>query len=351
MLSIVVPTYNESKNIEELITSVFSTLNKAGIAGELIIVDDGSPDGTDQLVVKMAQRYPVRLIQRDAKKGLASAVMEGFSAAKYEIVCAMDADLSHPVEVLPALYEKVANNFDISVGSRLVPGGSSEDWTLHRKFISAFARSLAVPLTTVKDLTSGYFMLKRSVIEGVRLNPIGFKILLEILVKGRYQKAAEVPIVFKDRKGGKSKMGLKQQWEYLQQLVDLYHVKYPVPSEFVRFGLVGGTGVVINILVLALFKELFHVHYLIAAVPAFIVAASSNFYLNKVITFPGKNGLKIQHQYINFFLASLAGVLLNVGILYLLVEFGHWWLYYAQLTAILLVGVINFINAKVFAFR
>lgn len=352
MISIIVPTYNESKNIEELTRSIFATLNQSGIDGELIVVDDGSPDGTGKMVLKLAEHYPVRLIQRGGKKGLASAVLEGFNAAKYKIICAMDADLSHPVEVLPALYREVAEKgHDISVGSRLVPGGNSEDWTFHRKLISAAARSIAVPLTSVKDLTSGYFVLKRDAIDGVELNPIGFKILLEILVKGNYKSATEIPIVFRDRKGGKSKMGLKQQWEYLQQLADLYQVKYPTPSEFVRFGLVGGTGVVVNLLVMAFLVEVFHLHYMLAAVGAFGVAVSSNFYLNKIFTFPGKNGLQVRHQYVNFVLASLFGVLLNLGILYILVEFSHWWYLYAQLTAVILVGMVNFVNAKVFAFR
>lgn len=352
MLSIIIPTYNESRNVAELIESIFAVLRKENITAELIIVDDGSPDGTGDIVTAMSKDYPVVLLQRGAKLGLASAVVDGFNRAKYDILCAMDADLSHPIEVLPMLFREIAEkNIDITVGSRLVDGGSSEDWTPHRRFASAFARSFAVPLTSVRDLTSGYFMLRRSVIDGVKLNPIGFKILLEILVKGKYKQASEVPIVFRDRKGGKSKMGLKQQLEYGIQLIDLYHVKYPTASEFVRFAVIGGSGVVVNLAVMAVFVEIFHLYYILASLIAFFAAVSNNFVLNKVITFPDKNGLKVHHQYINFVLVSAFGLLLNLGILYSLVEFAHLWYIYAQLIAIVMVGVVNFINSKYFVFK
>ena len=136
----------------------------------------------------------------------------------------MDADLSHKPEDIPSLYN-VMDKADIAIGSRLVKGGGSTNWPLYRRFVSFVARSLARPLTDVKDLTSGFFMLKKPVIKGRSFNPIGFKILLEILAKGNYNKALEVPIVFVDREGGKSKMGPREVLDYLKQLSILYFEK------------------------------------------------------------------------------------------------------------------------------
>ena len=223
MISIVVPTYNERKNLEELVERISKTLNNASLSFELIIIDDNSPDGTGELAEGFKKKFNIAVLHRKGKKGLASAVLDGFKIAKGDIFCVMDADLSHPPEVIPRLYEAIkSEKAEIAVGSRLVAGGGSTDWPWYRKIVSYVARAFARPLTNVKDSTSGYFMVKKSVIEGVALSPIGFKILLEILAKGNYNKATEVPIVFANREGGESKLGTKEIFEYLKQASMLY---------------------------------------------------------------------------------------------------------------------------------
>jgi dolichol-phosphate mannosyltransferase len=224
MLSIIVPTYNESKNIDELLTRIFKALKPNYIQYEVVVVDDNSPDGTGQIAEALMSKYDLKVVRRPKKIGLASAVLNGFKVASGDIFCVMDADLSHPPEAIPEMLKAInANEADIVVASRVVEGGGATNWPWYRKFGSRFAQMLAKPLTKVNDNTSGYFMLRKSVVEGVdNINPIGFKILLEILVKGKYSKVKEVAIVFNDREGGKSKLGSKQILEYLKQLFILY---------------------------------------------------------------------------------------------------------------------------------
>jgi len=227
MLSIIVPTYNEKSNIEELAEKIFSNLNKANINGELIIVDDNSPDKTAEFAESLKNRYNIRVVCRKNEKGLSSAVVEGFKHATNDIIAFMDADLSHPPELLVKMFNEIKeNNTDLVVGSRLVQGGGSADWSLIRRFVSFVARMLAKPITKVKDLTSGYFMMNKSVVENVKLNVSGFKIGLEIIVKGNYNKVTEVPFIFVGRTKGQSKLKPKQIIEYLFHVLSLYSYSF-----------------------------------------------------------------------------------------------------------------------------
>ena len=220
MLSIIIPTLNERNNLEELCDRIFKVVPKDS---ELILVDDNSKDGTIELAKVLFEKYPITIIARPRKLGLSSAVIDGFKIAKGEILAVMDADLQHPPEVLPKMLDWINNGkAELIIGSRLVPGGGSKDWPWYRKIISLVARIPAMPLTKVKDLTSGLLVLKKKVVAGVKLNPIGLKIGLEIICKGKYSKVSEFPIMFGERHGGQSKLGNKQIFEYLVQLRQLY---------------------------------------------------------------------------------------------------------------------------------
>lgn len=223
MLSIIVPTYNESKNIEELLTRLFTALKPNYTQYEVIVVDDNSPDGTAAIAEALKSKFELRVVKRPRKISLASAVLNGFKLATGDIYCVMDADLSHPPEAIPGMFKALSAGADIVVGSRCVPEGGATNWPWYRRIGSRFAQLLAKPITHVNDNTSGFFMIKKKVVDGADINPIGFKILLEILVKGDYATVKEVPIVFNDRGGGKSKLGAKQTLEYLKQLSILYY--------------------------------------------------------------------------------------------------------------------------------
>jgi dolichol-phosphate mannosyltransferase len=228
-LSIVVPTYNERTRIAELVSAVFAVFRDYQLDGELVIVDDNSPDGTGAIVDGLRAQHGERLqvVHRAGKLGLGTAVMEGFLASGAPVVGVMDADFSHPPDGIPRLYAVFRDlHVDAVVGSRYVPGGGAENWPFARLLLSKMACVLAWPLTPVRDATSGFFLIRREVVEGVRIAAGGFKICLELLVRSPVRSVAEVPYVFIDRTIGESKMTLREAMGYLTQLRQLYVVRF-----------------------------------------------------------------------------------------------------------------------------
>jgi dolichol-phosphate mannosyltransferase len=222
--SIVIPTYNEAGGIERLIRELDGVFKANALDGEIIVVDDNSPDGTGAIVDRLAPEFPVRCLHRPGKLGLSSGVIDGWRAARpeSEALGAMDADFSHDIAILPKLVRALEDGYGLAVGSRYVRGGGITNWPWRRIITSKVACALAQPLTRIKDITSGYFLVRRSAIEDVELDPIGFKIGLEVIAKGHYGKALEVPYVFTDRVLGESKLNNKEIVNYLKQLRKLY---------------------------------------------------------------------------------------------------------------------------------
>jgi dolichol-phosphate mannosyltransferase len=225
-VSFIIPTYNERENIPVIAKQLFDVARRAKIDLELVIVDDNSPDGTGKIIDELSKKYKIVPVHRKGKLGLGSAVTTGFKRAKGEILGVIDADLSHPPSILPRLVKPLMmNKADMVVGSRYVKGGGVEVWPFHRKMISLVATLPARPLTRVKDPMSGLFAFKRNVIKGKKLNVKGYKIGMEILVKGNTKKVREVPFVFRNRKMGESKLGLEEYGDYLKNLCLLYKYK------------------------------------------------------------------------------------------------------------------------------
>jgi dolichol-phosphate mannosyltransferase len=223
--SIVVPTYNEAGGIERLIVSLDEVFRTHQLDGEIIVVDDNSPDGTGAIVDRLAATYPVRCLHRPGKMGLSSGVIDGWRFARpdSDAVGAMDADFSHDVNALPPMVAALASGeYGLAIGSRYVPGGGIENWPMRRKITSLVAIALAKPLTPVRDITSGFFLVRRRALEGVELDPIGFKIGLEVIAKAHYGRALEVPYVFTDRIAGTSKLNSNEILNYLRQLGRIY---------------------------------------------------------------------------------------------------------------------------------
>ncbi|MHA1632876.1 MAG: polyprenol monophosphomannose synthase [Candidatus Freyarchaeota archaeon] len=223
-ISVVVPTYNERDNLGELVSRLRRALS--GFPYELIVVDDGSPDGTGELAEELAEKYGnIRVIHRSGKLGLASAVVDGIRAARGDVVAVMDADLQHPPEVLPHMLREIEGGADLVVASRYVEGGRVEGWSKWRRLVSKTATLLARMLVPkagrVKDPLSGFFAFKRSILDGLELNPEGFKILLEIIAKARFQKLVETPYTFQARKRGESKLKTSEYINYLKHLTKL----------------------------------------------------------------------------------------------------------------------------------
>ncbi|MDD1775891.1 MAG: polyprenol monophosphomannose synthase [Candidatus Methanomethylicus sp.] len=218
-LSVVLPTFNERENIIELIEGIFESLD--GREFEIVVVDDGSPDGTAELCDQVALTRPnVRVIRRSNKNGLASAVIDGIIAADSELVAVMDADMQHPHSTLPKLLQMLNDGYDVAIGSRYVEGGAIEGWTLWRRSVSKGAIRIAHALLPesrkVKDPMSGFFALKKSALNGIEFDLLGFKILLELLIKGDYGRIAEVPYAFASRHNGDSKLSWKEYVNFLR---------------------------------------------------------------------------------------------------------------------------------------
>ncbi len=225
MISIIVPTYNEAGNIKRIVKRIHNAVRKDY---EVIVVDDNSPDKTWCIAQKLGKKYSVRVIKRKGKLGLSTAVLRGFNEARGEIIGVIDADLSHPPELIPRLVQPIIKNrADITIGSRYIKGGGVEEWPFFRRLMSKAATLLARPLTAVRDPMSGYFFMKKEVVGGRKklLRPKGYKILLEILSKGQYKKFKEIPYTFRNRNIGKSKIGAKVTMNYIQHLGSLYKYK------------------------------------------------------------------------------------------------------------------------------
>ena len=255
-LSIIVPTFREAENLPVLVPRVAAALRHADLDWELIVVDDNSPDATVEVCAQLAREFPLRLIVRTEERGLSSAVMAGMRQAHGAILVCMDADLSHPPESIPVLVAALRDDpvVDFVIGSRYVQGGNTQEgWGLFRWLNSRVATLLARPLTAAGDPLAGFFALRRSdfIAADRQLNPLGYKIGLELLVKCGFRHVREVPIHFENRLHGKSKLSLREQRDYLRHLIRLYQHRFPAWMRFLRFCVVGLTGVGVDLALFA----------------------------------------------------------------------------------------------------
>lgn len=295
MISLVIPTYHEAAVIRETLRRAARTLARSGDSYELLVVDDSSRDGTADLAESLAGEMPVRVLRRPGRRGLATAVLDGWGLAQGEVLGAMDADLQHPPEVLADLTRAFElPDVDLVIASRYVGGGSTSEWSLPRRLISWGATHLAASvlpwtLAEVTDPMSGMFMVRRSAIDGVALNPLGYKILLEVLGKGRYRRLVEVPYVFEQRGRGSSKLGPRQYLEYLVHLARLAQSTGQLGA-WVRYGAVGLGGAAIDVGAVYILAERAGWKPIWAVPTAIELALLSNFVWNQWLTFrSGRN--------------------------------------------------------------
>lgn len=325
-VSVIVPTYNEKDNVSLLTERIHNTLKNYNY--EIVFVDDNSADGTADAVRALAPKYPVKVIVRTEERGLATAVIRGFNEASGEVFVVIDADLQHPPEVIPSLLTEIEKGADVAIPSRYIPGGGCEGWSFKRRMMSkgaiAFGHLMLPKVSRVSDPVSGFFALRRGVVTSADLRPIGYKILLEILMMGHYQKVAEVPYVFRVRENGESKLSTKTQVDYVKQVFDLMK-RTGEFIRFLKFCVVGGSGVVVNLGLYLLLTRLLGLstgsEILLANAIAIECSILSNFALNDVFTFrdrrrPETGGFR--RRLFKFNLVSLGGLIINMGIFWLL---------------------------------
>jgi dolichol-phosphate mannosyltransferase len=327
-LSVIVPTFNEASNIGELVHRLASLLDPAfGEDYEIIVVDDNSPDRTWELAQRLALEHPrLRVMRRETERGLSSAIVRGWQAARSDILCVIDADLQHPPELVLELYRVIASGVDMAVASRHVIGGGVSDWSFARRVVSRTAQLIGLLILPgivgrVSDPLSGYFMIRRTAIEAIELHPLGYKILIEALARGKFARIAEVPYVFNERARGGSKATAKVYLEYLRHLARLRFATLPL-DRFIRFAAVGLSGVVVDMGLLFLLSDPTMLGWgltrskLIASETAIV----NNFLWNDVWTFGDLSALQRGRgqrlrRFAKFQLICLAGVVINATLL------------------------------------
>ncbi|NJM20344.1 MAG: glycosyltransferase [Richelia sp. RM2_1_2] len=370
LFSLVIPTYLEAGNINKIVSTLTSLLDKS-IPGdyELIVVDDNSPDGTWEVAASMMSEFPqLRVMRRENERGLSSAVIRGWQSARGKVLGVIDGDLQHPPHILLQLLKAIEKD-DLAVASRHVEGGGVSSWSFIRRLLSRGAQLLGLIILPrvigrVSDPMSGYFMVRRNCVENITFNPIGYKILLEILGRGRVNKIAEIGYVFCERQDGESKVSWKHYLDYIRHLLRL---RFSVETEeklsqsrgfpigrFIRFGLVGLSGVFVDMTILYLLSDpnTLALPLTRSKIIAGEIAIFNNFLWNDAWTFADvamqQKGLKQRFKrFLKFNIICLAGLVINVLVLNLIFNFVISNRYIANLIAIAVATVWNFwVNLK-----
>ena len=372
-VSIIIPTYNESQNILKILKSIGEFLPK-NILAEAIVIDDNSPDGTGKIVenylkeFKKITGYTIDVIHRTAKKGLSSAILNGIQQAKGDTIVIMDSDFSHPPQIIPRMLDALRKyHCDIVIASRYVKGGKISGWPLKRKLLSKMATVIAKKGLGVSTLDpmSGFFAFKRHIIKGLKFDAIGFKMLLEILVKTKGATVREIPYTFTDRKFGSSKVTLSTAYDYADSVWKLYRYgKSPRKQEkrpsvrflskAARFYTVGALGLGVNYLMSLLFAGGFSdMWYLHANIIGIIASMTTNFILNKYWTFEDRDfsTKKTLSQYGKFVGFSSLGALVQLGMVFSLVEASQIAYPIALILAVFTAAFGNFILNKKWTFK
>jgi len=372
-VSIIIPTYNESQNILKILKSIGENL-PPNVPTQAIVVDDDSPDGTGRLVeehlnnVKRIAGYTIDVIHRTAKKGLSSAILKGIQHAKGDTIVVMDSDFSHPPQIIPRMLDALKKyQCDIVVASRYVKGGKIQGWPLKRKLMSKMATVIAKKGLRIgsSDPMSGFFAFKRALINGLKFDAIGYKMLLEILVKTKGATVKEIPYTFTDRKFGSSKVTASTVFDYAKSVWKLYRYGKSLQkqekrssvrflSKAGRFYTVGASGFVINYLMSILFaggiSDLWYLH---ANIIGIAISITTNFILNKIWTFEDKDfsAKATIKQYSKFVGFSTLGAMVQLAMVFSLVEWHQMTYPLALVLAVAIAAFGNFVLNKKWTFK
>jgi len=360
-LTVIIPTYNEEANIRDIVSEVDNVFRDNTLNGEILVVDDSSPDATIAIVNEMKKAKPnLNILVRSDDRGLSQSVAEGFAHASSEIFVVIDADFSHPPSLIPGMYSEIRSGNEVVIGSRYMEGGEIKKWPIKRRIISIGATFLGRLLfPDITDPVSGFFAVRKEVVTNAPLKPRGYKILLEVLGKGTWEKDREIPFEFVDRDVGSSKLKLKTIVEYAEQVMDitLYSFSHHQSAAWrewkkvFKFGIVGIIGILINMGVLYCLTEYAGLFYLVSSLFAIELSVLNNFLWNDLWTFRSYQQHRLSsrwHRLIAFHGVSVGGLVINMGILYLLTSvFGIYYLV-SNLLGILVAFAWNFwVNRRV----
>jgi dolichol-phosphate mannosyltransferase len=351
-LAIVIPTLNERDNVPLIVERLNRVL--AGIAWEAIFVDDDSPDGTADAVRELARHQGnIRCVQRLGRRGLSSACIEGMLSSAAPYIAVMDGDLQHDEALLPQMLEKIkAERLDVVVASRHIGDGSLGEMGQSRVAISGFASRLSrlVVKADLSDPMSGFFMIERSAFSEAmrRLSGQGFKILLDLFASAPRQLAfAELPLKFRERLHGESKLDTLVAWEYLMLLLQKL-IGPAVPVRFLLFSLIGGLGVGVHLATLSLMLRVAQASFPVAQSVATLVAMTGNFLLNNLFTYRDRRlrGWRVLSGLASFYAVCGLGAAANVGIAAVIAGNHSWWL--AGLAGAAVSAVWNYVMSSIF---
>lgn len=346
-LSIIVPTFNERDNIAELIGRLVVCLGD--ISWEVVFVDDDSPDGTADLVREHAAADSrVRCLQRIGRRGLSSACVEGMLATTAPYLAVIDADLQHDEQLLPLMLDTLKqSDTDIVVGSRYAPGGDIGDWDARRARMSRLAMRLSRVLVPA-DLTdpmSGFFMMRRAVLEGsvYKLSAIGFKILADVFASfPQPLRFKELAYRFRVRRAGQSKLDSVTAWDYVMLLLDKLIGRW-IPVRFLAFSIVGAMGVAVHFAALTLIFHGLHRSFVAGQAVATLCAMTFNYTVNNVLTYRDMRlrGTRWLRGWASFVLACSIGGFANLAVASTVYGLGRGW-FPAAIAGILVGAVWNY---------
>ena len=360
----IIPTYNEVENIENLIKAVFGSVPQNS---SILVVDDNSPDGTAGVIEKISLDYPGRLhiLKRPGKQGLATAYLAGFAwgwNGPWDVFLEIDADFSHNPQYIPAMLEQI-QTYDVVIGSRNIPGGSVEGWTSLRNVISKGGSlySRLVLGCPIHDLTGGFNMWRKGTLEKINLSTIisqGYSFQIEMKYKAYRAGCSimEIPILFTDRKKGKSKMSKRI---FFEALINIWKIRQSIRTDtaftqFIKFGITGGLGTITNLAIFFLCADLLNLPEIPVSIGCFLIAGTQNYIINHKWAFSasmGKTELSVK-KWASFLGASLAGLAVNITIMkFMLAYFNLTYKFIAQACGIAVGMLINFVFSKIFIFR
>jgi dolichol-phosphate mannosyltransferase len=331
-------------------------MSSENINYEVIIVDDDSRDGIDAAVEQLMKIYPIRMHIRTEERGLSSAVIKGFTLARGDIFTVMDADLSHPPSKLPELIKPIIDGVsEFAIGSRFIRGGAVNHFNWYRSLNAWVSKTLARPLTAAKDPMSGFFAFPKKLIrDSTRLNPLGFKIGLELIVKASPKNIVGIPIQFQERLYGESKLSLKEQVLYLLHLIRLLSYNFANTTQFTQLLMIGTAAILVNLFFVYLARGVLLLPYVWALIIGFYCGLTSYFILVNLINYNNANNGVAIYKYLSFLLISGAGLIFNLLIslyLYKHNNFFHQYYLLAILIGVISGMIINYTGSRLLVYR